>query len=1154
MNQLPSILMRLMHQWFPNLAGAAIASVIIWYLFPLVPALRPVLPRLLAIAVVLAVCLAWTGIAALRRRRRERALTDGIAGAAGHDPRHEASAEVALLQARMRRALERFRQSGRHRLYDQPWFVLIGPPGSGKTTALLNAGLHFPLARDDDEASIGGVGGTRLCDWWFAEEAVLIDTAGRYTTQDSDAHIDRAGWHGFLDLLRKVRRRQPINGVIVVISLADIADAEASDRAAHARAIRRRLDEIAERLQIRVPVYVVFSKADRLSGFDTYFSDLDATTRRQVWGMTLPVATGVEAFASEFRLLLSRLGERLVERLQAERSAERRALIGGFPMQFASVEAPLSDFMAQAFSGSRLDPAPFLRGAYFTSATQEGTPVDRLVGRLARSFGIDQRRSPGLQPTSGRSYFVSSLIRDVILGEALLVSTSPALARRRRILRASGFAAIGAASLAAGIALWQTDHAARTDIRRYDEAFAAYGQRLAGTQRDPIETDDLPRLVPVLDAAATLAARDRTAPWLPWLTQGDKLGQAGALAYEHALQRMLLPRLLWRLERQMHDDLGDPNALYAATRVYLMLGGGGPLDPALVRSWTTADWQLRFPGTLNAELRAHLLTHLDALLSEPLSPVVLDGQLVATVRAIFSRISPEMRIYGRLRADAARDVADWSPLVAVGPASASTFVYLSGRPLGDGIPGRLTGAGFQAMLRDLPAVTRAVAGESWVLGRQSEIPTEGPAVSSLEAAVLSLWVAEAEKDWDGLLADLALAPFGGHDRTVQTLYVLSSPQTPLRDLLLSVTGTLTLTQDPGRQANDPATVAAAGFRQHFRPLFDLVGGGSASPLDSILRLINGLDAQLGSGGADTVPSSPIAPPSGAPGQALLAEADRQPAPIARWLRQIAAVGTQTLGQDARSAAAGAFAAAGGPGALCHGVVDGHFPFDSGSSDDAPVGDFTRLFAPGGAFDTYLQANLRPYIDTRGSVWRPQLRGGVVPPVTAAAVASFQRAAAIRDAFFPAGGQPMVAFTLRPDPDDKATLTLGAVSVGGTAGPGPVSMTWPGADGIARTTLRFDQAPANTAADTPGSKAAGKPADRKPTGAKPVDGRPAFETDGPWALFRLLADGTISPTGGSRDRLTFAVGGNAASFTLHSGSARDPFRVNLLAGFSCPAVR
>ena len=91
-------------------------------------------------------------------------------------------------------------------LYEQPWYVIIGPPGAGKTTALLNSGLPFPLAAEMGQSAVAGVGGTRICDWWFTEEAVLIDTAGRYTTQDSDSAVDRAGWEGFLDLLKRTRR------------------------------------------------------------------------------------------------------------------------------------------------------------------------------------------------------------------------------------------------------------------------------------------------------------------------------------------------------------------------------------------------------------------------------------------------------------------------------------------------------------------------------------------------------------------------------------------------------------------------------------------------------------------------------------------------------------------------------------------------------------------------------------------------------------------------------------------------------------------------------------------------------------------------------------------------------------------------------------
>ena len=114
-------------------------------------------------------------------------------------------------------------------------------PGAGKTTALLNAGLHFPLAEEMGQGAVAGIGGTRLCDWWFTDEAVLIDTAGRYTTQDSDAQVDRAGWEAFLDLLRRTRKRQPLNGVLVAIAISDLARADEGRRAAHARAIRHRV-------------------------------------------------------------------------------------------------------------------------------------------------------------------------------------------------------------------------------------------------------------------------------------------------------------------------------------------------------------------------------------------------------------------------------------------------------------------------------------------------------------------------------------------------------------------------------------------------------------------------------------------------------------------------------------------------------------------------------------------------------------------------------------------------------------------------------------------------------------------------------------------------------------------------------------------------
>ena len=131
---------------------------------------------------------AFVGFQFWRRKKRAEKIAEGIAADASQDT------DATVLKERMKDALATLKSASGGKgdyLYDLPWYLLIGPPGSGKTTALVNSGLKFPLARGATPAAIAGVGGTRYCDWWFTEDAVLIDTAGRYTTQDSDAKADQ---------------------------------------------------------------------------------------------------------------------------------------------------------------------------------------------------------------------------------------------------------------------------------------------------------------------------------------------------------------------------------------------------------------------------------------------------------------------------------------------------------------------------------------------------------------------------------------------------------------------------------------------------------------------------------------------------------------------------------------------------------------------------------------------------------------------------------------------------------------------------------------------------------------------------------------------------------------------------------------------------
>ena len=270
------------------LVGALALTLLIWFGGPFV-AFGEVRPFesfwvRLPIAIVLMLgALGWIAWIVIKRRRAVAALSEAMG-------KEEAQAgDGAALSAAMRDALATLRRTrgkdGGDYLYDLPWYVIIGPPGAGKTTALVNSGLKFPLARGGQApAAVAGAGGTRYCDWWFAEEAVLIDTAGRYTTQDTDTRAERTSWLAFLDLLKANRPRQPINGVMVAISVEDLLTSSQDEITAHAEAIRARLLELNERLKVDFPVYAVFTKADLIAGFNEFFGALsDRLGRRPVY-------------------------------------------------------------------------------------------------------------------------------------------------------------------------------------------------------------------------------------------------------------------------------------------------------------------------------------------------------------------------------------------------------------------------------------------------------------------------------------------------------------------------------------------------------------------------------------------------------------------------------------------------------------------------------------------------------------------------------------------------------------------------------------------------------------------------------------------------------------------------------------------------------
>lgn len=394
---------------------------------------------------IFAVMLVWVAILLVGKALSERAagLLEGVLRKQGDDAVMAASpekrAEVAALRTRLLDAIETLKKSnigktrGKAALYELPWYMVIGHPSAGKSSAIINSGLTFPLG-EKGGAGIQGVGGTRNCDWFFSTEGVLLDTAGRYSTQRED----RQEWLEFLKLLRRHRPKAPLNGIIVAISLPELAKHKTEAFASYVRQVRERINEVDDAFGVKLPVYLVLTKIDLLGGFGQFFEVLPEEERHRVWGATLSHEQAGDFDASRvvgqhFELLYRGLVQSGNEQLANNRGSSSNASLFAFPIEFHAIKEGVCHFVELLFEDDPYHTKPLLRGFYLTSALQEGVPRIAAGARVSAQFELSRSGFEVTQPPSGHSYFLRELFRRVIFEDQFLVGrqTRPSVGKLR---------------------------------------------------------------------------------------------------------------------------------------------------------------------------------------------------------------------------------------------------------------------------------------------------------------------------------------------------------------------------------------------------------------------------------------------------------------------------------------------------------------------------------------------------------------------------------------------------------------------------------------------------------------------------------------------------------------------------------------------------
>jgi type VI secretion system protein ImpL len=1164
------------------IVGLAAVALLVLYALPMVAIgdWRPFdteLVRWLTITLVSLGALGYLGFTLYTQAKKEKELAAGVAGAESGDDSRQ-------LSEAMKDALATLKKSSGSKgdyLYDLPWYIMIGPPGTGKTTALLNSGLTFPLAKGSKAPEIKGVGGTRYCDWLFTEEAVLIDTAGRYTTQDSDAKADRQSWLSFLEMLKRNRPKQPINGVLICISIEDVLSLKPAEVQAHADAIRARLIELHDHLKVDFPVYAFFTKADLVAGFMEFFGHLPEEKRRVVWGATFQTddktANMIGEVPKEMDALIARLNDGLVDRLQDEPNPTARVQIFGFPSQVAALKQPIFDFLTRIFEPTRYHSNATLRGFYFTSGTQEGTPIDQLIGALARSFGTQDAGSARYSG-QGKSFFLTNLLTNVIFGEAGWVSTNRAATRRGTILRVSGYALLAVVCLGLS-GLWWVSYGRNSGLIGRIHDFVVDYRKKSGPldEETKIADRDLAKVLPALHELANMPAgyaqRNDPTPTTETfgLSQRARLNVSATSTYETALYRLLRPRLMYRIEERMRDSITNPSFLIGALPVYLMMGGQVPMDRERVIQWWLDDWSENlFRGPANAAGRRALQDHLTNLVAlDPpsgLAALELDRSLIQEAQRTIARISVADRAFELLRTESRRNKDnDWSARRKAGQDADLVFEAGGGVDLDSiKVPFFYTYSGFQQdFLGRLNQVTERMRAEQNLLGDVAKQQAFADQYKSLLVDLTERYQREFVTAWRGALNQLRIRLLTADKPRYVALQAAAAPTSPIAQIIESIRDETQLTRERPQAAADPkadpkakaaitppkidlpgGAAPGAAVEAAFRPYQQLTEGPRGQRgLDELLRGLGEVHAAL---------AMLNDPTRAAEGQNrfrdglrnLQATATRFPDPFQSMIQ--AAVGAFDTDATGTTIARLSQTLAEQVTNVCVQLTRDKYPFKLTSEQDMSIQDFQRLFGPSGVIDRFYTANLAQFTDSSKPVWTWNAANPVARQLPPALVRDFQRANEIREAFFPQGTAGF-AFAVKnlmvSEGIESARLEIntGVLAIekpGNFSGfantppaaappaapPQIVTFQWPGPIGLGAASLTF-QPPIPNRPDPP-------------------------PKTGSWALFRLLDTAKLTKAG---DAVTarFTANGREAAYQINVTTLPNPFTLAALREFRCP---
>ena len=1162
--------------WVWTLLITLVLVALVWLAGPFVAVadhilLESVVARLTATSILIFCWGLLVAVSLSHRRKQELANPDkSQAREQEHRNRQQFREEVRAIKDSLKAAVKTVTTSnfygpkGRSR-YVLPWYLVIGARNSGKSSMLLNSGLKFPLNEQADRHLYQNKP-TEHCEILYSNEALFVDTPGSYTESLPESPGHRL-WIRLLKGLFRVRPARPLNGVIVCVCMRDFIATDADRREHQARTIRARLNEVLKHLHSDVPVYLVFTKCDTVTGFGHFFAHLSRAEREQVFGC--PAGEGSMEPSSvrmEIKSLMQTLSAQIISKIHRERDMPARGEMFRFPQELASLGARLEDFITGAFGTSRYHRPVMFRGFFFSSAFTAHDVMAAAARKGELSFQTGHFASGG---DYAKGFFLHRLLEKLIIPEARLAGADREHLWRLRLKRYGlQLGAVGVfLFFAAFLGVSFSNNYSR--LEALDAGYAAFKTEQNKVPEPGDAKAVLPELAKVRGATAIYSPADDSAiTYGLGLYQGRTFADATNAAYLGTLNSRFMPFIRMAAAQRIETCLSSRNLndLKTALRAYLMLCQPEHIQQPFLNTQLEFEWSGRYPG--QADTLGALRGHMQYLFAHGIVPVEPDANLVDRARKALLKVPLAERVYQKMKEEA--ELSGKPPFTfraAIGdsPFGGDTFP----------IPHLYTRSGYEEyLIQRCPAIIRGLTDENWIFG-SNPILLSPFDVDKVAKEVRAMYFRDYVQQWNRAVQALTVrtpATIADAAKLAEHLTVgLTPPVLVLREIRANLDFMVNEEPPPSagkvedaakeeakrklqqklagkvggkmskaladqaadsvaasidamrRQAQDEAQRDAQAVRQYFVPLDSLLDA-SGNPNPALKAANDGMTAAGAYFSKLTGSDDPdqriltalleIADEKDDTLRRLGASVEKLPAPVRGWYDAVAGGGLRAMLQA-------------GAGAIDQNYHERvlnvynrnlrpFYPFRPDADKDANLSDFASFFRSGGVLDAFYDTYLRPFVTQSGALRTVM---GHTLPISSHAILRLQKSNRVQDAFFMSGRELGITFLMEPYAMDASlkqiTLTNAGKAISYWHGPiQGTGFTWPAQDGQGgESILTFEDLAGINAGTT---------------------------TRGEWALFRLLKGSNIKRQEGNNCLIEVQQNGKWAQFLIQFRTKANPF--------------